>query len=246
MELIAVVIMIVGGIGIAVFVLAAFAIGRDQGDRAGGQQRASRAELAASLLYQVLVAGGVAADDALRHVRREAGLAARITQRIDVPSWAGSFAQQSTPADRQRLLETAVQLAIAREGAIPLRQYCTLLDLSFSLGFQTDALARLRERYGFDYIDHAKDARPRDADRGGGATALFQREESVDVPSLLGLLELAGEPSRQQIISAYRRLVAQHHPDKVSDKSVLAQDRAAARFIELTRAYERLLAVFRD
>jgi DnaJ-domain-containing protein 1 len=245
-ELIAIVIMIVGGVAIAVFALTAFAINKGEVDRGVGQDRATRVELAASLLYQVLVAGGVAAEDALRSVRRDAGLAARITERIDVPSWAGSFAQQSSPADRERLLETAVQLAIAKGGAIPLQQYSTLLDLSFSLGFQTDALARLRERYGFDYVDHAKDARPRDADRGGGATTFFAREETVDVPALLRKLELAGDPSRQQIISAYRRLVAQHHPDKVSDKSVEAQDQAAARFIELTRAYERLLAVFRD
>jgi hypothetical protein len=40
--------------------------------------------------------------------------------------------------------------------------------------------------------------------------------------------------------------VALHHPDKVADKSAEAQDVAAARFIELTRAYERLLAIFRD
>jgi hypothetical protein len=130
---------------------------------------------------------------------------------------------------------------------VPLRQYAALLDLSFGLGFQTDALARLRQQYGFEYVDHAKDARPPEADRAGGAATLFARDArpATELLRVLGIEE-DGAPSRQVIISAYRRLVAQHHPDRFHDQPEAAQAGAAARFIEITRAYEALLAIYRE
>jgi transposase len=245
-ELIAILFVVLGGIATAVFVLAATAIGNAEQRVGGDRAPVTRDQLAASILYQVLVYGGVSPEDALRRLRRQAGLAGRITTSIDVTSWAQSYAHASNPQERYSLLETAVQLSMARTGPIPLRQYCALLDVSFALGFQTDALARLREQYGFAYVDHAKNARPREADRGGGATPLFVRTDTTDVKAMLAQLGLSGEPERHEIISAYRRLAALHHPDKVADKSVQAQDAASARFIELTRAYERLLAIFGD
>src|SRR5207247_2576637 len=118
-------------------------------------------------------------------------------------------------------------------------------DLSFGLGFQTDALAKLRQQYGFEYIDHAKDARPREADRAGGATPLFVRQP-VDATELLRILGIDGPASRQTIIAAYRKLAALHHPDRVFAEGAEVQSAAAARFIEITRAYQALLALYPD
>ena len=235
--------MIAAGVAVAIFVLAAFAIAK--GDKREGGVSDDRQHIAASILHQVLVAGDVPSDEALRRVRRDAGLAARVTPSVDVASWGETYAQASSEQQRRWLLEAAVQLAASRKGAIPLQQYNALLDLSFSLGFRTDALARLREKYGFEYVDHAKDARPREADRAGGATPLFVREE-LDTRELLLVLEIEGTPTRQEIISAYRRLASQHHPDRHLDEPGEAQETAAARFIEITKAYERLLAIYRD
>jgi outer membrane receptor protein involved in Fe transport len=162
-----------------------------------------------------------------------------------VASWAETYARATTPPQRHALLESAVKLVAAHTGPIPLRQYAALLDLSFGLGFHTDALARLRETYGFQYVDHAKDARPRSADRGGGATPLFDRSQRAQ-PELLGILGLSGDPTRQEVGAAYRKLAARHHPDRFHGASLEEQNAAAARFIELTRAYEELLLTFRD
>jgi DnaJ-class molecular chaperone len=63
---------------------------------------------------------------------------------------------------------------------------------------------------------------------------------------LLRILELDGHPPRQAIISAYRRLAAQHHPDRFHGESMEARNAAAARFIEITRAYETLMAAYGD
>jgi hypothetical protein len=243
-ELIAALMMIIAGAATAVFILIAVAIARREKPDDGTSQ-ADRNQVAASILNQVLLSGGASPDHALRELRRVAGLGSRVTTGIDITSWGEAYARDATAEQRSRLLETAVQLVAARTGPVPLRQYCALLDLSFALGFQTDALARLRERYGFDYIDHAKNARPREADRAGGATPLFIREE-VDTGELLRVLEIEGAPTRQRIISAYRRLASMNHPDKFFRAPDADRESAAARFIELTRAYEKLLAIYRD
>src|SRR5690349_7303909 len=240
--------MIVAGGVTAVFTLIAMTLAK--GDQRNTQRQviSDRDHLAASILFQVLVAGGASADDALRVIRRDARLVARVTPGVDVTSWAESYARSASEAARAQLLETAVQFAAARHVPIPLRQYATLLDLSFGLGFHSDALARLRERYGFEYVDHAKDARPRSADRGGGGAPLFARARrpNAELLGILGLTESAGAVTRQEIGAAYRRLVAQHHPDRFHGAPAAEKDAAAARFIELTRAYEELLLTIRD
>jgi DnaJ domain len=244
MELLAILFMLGAGGALAAFVLTAMAIAR----RENAPREAfppQRDSVAASLLVQILMSGGTAADEALRQVRRGAGLAAPVTRGIDVTNWAEAYAGAATRQQRFSLLEAAVQLVAARTGPIPLRQYAALLDLSFGLGFHTDALARLRETYGFEYVDHAKEARPRSADRGGGGAPLFARA-SRERPELLGVLGLSGEVTRQEISAAYRRLVAQHHPDRFHGAPAKEQNAAATRFIELTRAYEELLLTIGD
>lgn len=244
MELIAIVFMLGLGGALAAFVLGAMAIARKENEP-GAALPPQRDSVAASLLVQILISGGTAADEALRQVRRGAGLAAPVTRGVDVTNWAETYARAATREQRASLLETAVQLIAATKGPIPLRQYAALLDLSFGLGFHTDALARLRETYGFEYVDHAKDARPRSADRGGGGTPLFDRTQRAR-PELLGILGLSGEVTRQEISAAYRKLVAQSHPDRFHGAPEEERKAAAARFIELTRAYEELLLLIRD
>jgi len=243
-ELLAVILMFLAGGAIAVFVMIAVTLARRDEDRTfGAQQQAipERDRVAASLLFHIVSLGGVSSDVALREVRRGTGIAAPVTSGIDVANWAERYAQLSNAQQRASLLETAVQLVASRGALVPLRQYVALLDLSFGLGFQTSALARLREQYGFDYIDHAKDGRPRDADRAGRVT-FFERDER----ELLRVLEIEGTPTRATIISAYRKLAAQHHPDRYHSSSEAAQHDAAARFIEISRAYEALLAIHKE
>ncbi|HUP44411.1 MAG TPA: J domain-containing protein [Thermoanaerobaculia bacterium] len=244
MEIIAVLVMIAAGGALAIFALVAYTLSRSERERSEARA-ASRDEVASSLLHHVLVAGGASPDQALRDVRRQAGLGGKVTRGIDVASWAESYARAASVEQRTMLLETAVRLVAQRGRPVPLLQYSALLDLSFGLGFHTDALARMREEYRFEYVDHAKNARPRDADRAGGATPLFVRDPARR-EEWLRVLEIEGSPDRQKIISAYRRLAARHHPDKVGDRSAAAQEEAAARFIEITRAYEQLLAIYRD
>jgi len=237
--------MIAAGGAIAVLVMIVIAVAQRNADAGMPVNSApDRTRLAASILFHLLVAGGAQEADALQQLRR-VGLIAPVTGGIDVFSWTGRYAQLATQEQRAWLLETAVQLVAAAGRPVPLRQYAVLLDLNFSLGFQTDALAKLRERYAFDYIDHAKDGRPRSADRAGGSLPLFVRGSS-DTTALLRTLGLQSDANRPAIISAYRRLASQYHPDRVHREPESVQSEAAAKFIEITRAYETLMAIYRD
>lgn len=243
MELLAVIAMIIAGVAVAAFTLIAITLAKQTAEHEQRVDPASaRDRVAASLLFHIVMAGSSTTSDAMRTIRRTTGLAAPVTPAIDVTTWAQRYGQMATAAQRAWLLESAVQVAIADATIISLHQYAALLDLSFGLGFHTDALARLRERYRFEYIDPAKAGRPREADRAGGATTLFARER-MDRTELLRTLQLKGDPTRPEIITAYRRIVAEIHPDRVHDAEASVRDAAAARFIEVTRAYEALLAM---
>jgi hypothetical protein len=243
-ELVVVIAMLaIGGIIALAVGTSVAAAQRESGPHTGPAVPPDRNHVAASLLFNLLLAGGTPPGRALKAIRN-LGLLAPVTSAVDVRSWAERFAQLAPPDHRAALLDTAVRLVADRDAPVPLRQYTALLDLSFGLGFQTDALAKLREKYGFEYIDHAKDARPREADRAGGATPLFARERR-DTGELLRVLEIDGPAaSRPMIIAAYRKLAAQHHPDRFFAQPAEVQSAAAARFIEITRAYEALLALY--
>ncbi len=54
------------------------------------------------------------------------------------------------------------------------------------------------------------------------------------------VLGVSSNASRDEIHSAYRKLVQQYHPDKVSHLGQEIQDIAAKKFVEIQIAYERL------
>lgn len=241
MELIAVIFMIAGGGALALVVTIAVAIARSEGSRAQLPHLPERDVVEASLLYRVATAGGEAPQEAMRSVRKASGIAAPPTREIDVTSWGERYARLAAPGECGRLLERAVALACASRRLIPLDQYVTLLDLSFGLGFHADALARLRDRYRFDYVDHAKSSRPPGADRGGGVMTFVPRG-ARDESELLRVLGLEKAPlSRHELIAAYRRAAVRCHPDRVQGSGE-EQRAAAEEFIRITRAYEALLA----
>ena len=116
MEFLAVLIMIAAGVAIASFVAGAVAISRGEKSHAEALRGSAptRDEIAASLLFHVLAAGGVSAEEALREIRSSAGLAARVTRSVDVANWGDAYAQGSSAAQRESLLDTAVRLAAGR------------------------------------------------------------------------------------------------------------------------------------
>jgi DnaJ-domain-containing protein 1 len=161
---------------------------------------------------------------------------------VDITDCGEAFARRATEGERWALLEAAVRLAVAMNATIPPRQYHALQDLSFGLGFHADALARLRARWRFEYADYARMSRPRSADRAA-AVSFGRPVTSEEKAALMKILGLHGELERAALVSAYRRLAGAHHPDRFHDQGTDARETAARRFIELTEAYEKLLAI---
>ena len=69
---------------------------------------------------------------------------------------------------------------------------------------------------------------------GSGAHGYAGERNPYDV------LGVSSNASRDEIHSAYRKLVQQYHPDKVSHMGQEIQDVAAKKFVEIQIAYERL------
>lgn len=244
MEALILMVMIVLGLGLAagVAVVAGMVSTAEKERAAGARATPDREAMGASILYAIGATSGGPPERILEFIHQQLRLSAPVTRNADLRTWSEAFRRNSTGEQRARLLEDAVKLAVAMNNALPLAQYNALLDLSFGLGFQTDALARLRARYRFEYTDYAKAGRPRSADRAGGATALFDRR-AIDGGPYLEVLGLSASATRSDITTAYRRLAAQHHPDRFHQASAAEQEAAAARFIAVTEAYEKLLMI---
>ena len=200
-----------------------------------------RGSVGAAILNEVALAGGASGIDAERLVAEQTEYRGAFGRRIDMTSWAESFARGAGEGERRALLEAAVRLAVSMNSTLPPRQYHALLDLSFGLGFHADALARLRAKWRFEYADYARMSRPRDADRR--AATMFRRASPREKVALMKVLELDGPLERGRVISAYRRLAGAWHPDRFHDSGAEAREAAARKFIELTEAYERLLSL---
>jgi len=201
--------------------------------------------LAAGILREIAMAGGATLQDASEIARARTGWNAMPDERIDIATWGETYAKAVDGPAREELLDAAVVVAMSTGRRVPASQYSALMALSFALGFHMDALARLRERYGFEYDDWARVGRPQEADRTGGGAPLFDRQAAVSTRELLEVLGLDERTaSRQEIVSAYRHLAAESHPDRFHEASVEERVAAADRFRELSAAYQALMQVW--
>jgi hypothetical protein len=201
--------------------------------------------LAAGILREIAIAGGATPQAAEEIARARTGWSVLPDERIDIATWGEAFAEAKGEPERTALLDAAVVVAMATGHRIPAGQYSALMALSFALGFHTDALARLRNRYGFEYDDWARVGRPEEADRSGGGAPLFDRSEVSSVADLLAVLGLDERTAtRHEIVSAYRHLAAESHPDRFHEATSEERLAAADRFRRLSAAYQSLMQVW--
>lgn len=230
--------MVLAGAAVAFGLLIAAVLRRGPSrDGRGQRSRPARETIEASILCEVLLCGGMNRREAGTFLDSELHVSAPVVDDIDLQNWAEEYGRRYGATAAQELLETAVRAAVMSSAVVSLPQYNALLDLCFRLGLQTDALARLRARYRFAYVDYARHGRPRSADRIGRPSS------RVDTNEMMRLLELEGMTTRHEVVSAYRRLAAQCHPDRFHGAAPDEQQAAAERFIRLTEAYETLLSI---
>lgn len=237
MELILVVVMIVSGACLAgVLMLLVGRIDHQQGV-ARDAAKLPRDELKAAILGQIARLGGAGETEARRIVRAQIGIEPPVGIDLELESWTSTWSRRADRAEREELLELAARTAVGMNPTIPLRQYDALMSISFTLGFHSDALARLRARYRFEFVDRGRN---RLREGAGSRQRLFQRRP-IDESGSLRALGLTARVSRQQLVSLYRQLAARHHPDRFHNAPDQTQEKAAAEFIRITEAYEDLL-----
>lgn len=233
MELALLLTMIAAGGAIAIAAIVAMRLAARRTLRPQAAEGLPPDQIAVALVVAVVTAGGVAREKAEAAAGRSFQATSHDSE-IDVGSWAEVYARSMPQRACEELLERAVTTAMSFSRRFPLRQYDALLELTFGLGFHQDALARLRQRHGFEFEDFAKD-RPASAGRRRRTPQRAEREK------LLGILGLDADATRPMIISAYRRLVRGRHPDRFYNAAEREQADAARQFRELTEAYEKLL-----
>ncbi|MFO1494183.1 MAG: co-chaperone DjlA [Lysobacterales bacterium] len=172
----------------------------------------------------------------------EIAAAERLMQRMGLDQDGRRLAIAAFQRGRMQPLNAAEELRRFRQRAAPGREELlellrALADFARKDGPMTPAerglLERLADAMGIprqDYADHAG-----------------ERQRSADEPDLArcyALLGIAPSASDAELTRAWRRLVAQHHPDKLQGQGAdAAQLRAAeARTRELRAAYERVMA----
>jgi DnaJ-domain-containing protein 1 len=203
-------------------------------------QPPGREVIEGEILREIVLRGGATERQAVEEVRAARGIETGSRGRIDLGSWVARLGGMLSANEKEAFLDAAVAIATTTGRTFPLEQYAALLDISFGLGFHSDALSRLQRKHGFAYVDWAKNARPQNADRGGARAPLFARSVA-NVESDFEILGLSAGADRAEIIAAYRKLAATVHPDRFHDSTQDEWERASERFREITRAYESLL-----
>ena len=239
MELVIIVLMILGGLGIAISIgLLASASSEPDGRRTGSPRNPGVRVISAAILGEIASRSGV--DPALVSHGVPVGPPVVPKESIDLTSWAENFSARSSRQECEALLEEAVRTAMRAGPRLKLSQYYALVELSFGLGFRADALWRLRDRYGFDYTDWAKH-RPRE--QSGSTEVMTTRERTEELLLRLGL---PGGSTRREIVTAYRKLATLYHPDRFHGASAEEVEAASRRFREVHNAYQALVGIDRS
>jgi DnaJ like chaperone protein len=157
----------------------------------------------------------------------------------DLKSWAGGRRDLAF-----LLLDLLLDIVYA-EGPLAPNKFVLVRKLCWSLGVHERELAALAAMRGHAY---AAPAAGPDADTSAGSRYGSSRYEqaSRDAPRRAAgkdpyaVLGIAPEANEREIKRAYRKLISQHHPDKLGDVPEELKRRAEERAREINAAYERI------
>jgi len=145
----------------------------------------------------------------------------------DLKAWAGGRRDLAF-----LLLDMLLDIVYA-EGPLVGAKFAIVRKLCWSLGVHERELAALAAMRGYAYAGggapHEEHARQAGPSTSGGR----------DPYAVLGL-ERSASPS--EIKRAYRKLISQHHPDKLGDVPDELKRRAEERAREINTAYEKIRA----
>ena len=146
--------------------------------------------------------------------------------------WAGLRRDHAFP-----LLDVVIETVLA-EGNPPPEKMSILRQLAFALRVSDMELMALMAMKG--YVWHgAGGSYNRGPGQGGGYVPPQRNTQGPDPYAVLGI---ARDADDRAIKRAYRKLISEHHPDRLGDLPEDMRKRAEARASEINAAYERIKA----
>ena len=150
---------------------------------------------------------------------------------VQLKQWCGGR------RDRAFLLADLLLDIVCAEGPLAPAKLTLVHKLCWSLGMDELQLAALAAMKGYSYVA-PEDWTAYQRAQGGrqpGAGARRTAAEGKDAYAVLGITRSASDA---EVKRAYRRLMSQHHPDKLGDVPEELKRRAEARAREINAAYE--------
>ncbi|SEI61330.1 co-chaperone DjlA [Frateuria terrea] len=154
-----------------------------------------------------------------------------VTPAIDgLRRWVGMRRDHAFP-----VLDVVIETVLA-EGNPPPEKMGILRQLAFALRISDMELMALMAMKGYAWNAAAGDRR---RGSGGGYVPPHRNTHGPDPYTVLGITRNADE---RAIKRAYRKLISEHHPDRLGDLPEDMRKRAEARASEINAAYERIKA----
>lgn len=154
----------------------------------------------------------------------------------DLKAWA------SGRRDLAFLLLDMLLDVVYAEGPLAPNKFALVRKLCWSLGVHERELAALAAMRGYAYAAAGADS---ESARGPGGQQQYGGAEaprSSGARDPYAVLGLTREANEREIKRAYRKLISQHHPDKLGDVPAELKRRAEERAREINAAYERIQA----
>jgi DnaJ like chaperone protein len=146
--------------------------------------------------------------------------------------WAGLRRDHAFP-----VLDVVIETVLA-EGNPPPEKMAILRQLAFALRVSDMELMALMAMKGYVW-QGAAGSRGYDRGPGGGYVPPQRNPQGPDPYAVLGISRDADD---RAIKRAYRKLISEHHPDRLGDLPEEMRKRAEARASEINAAYERIKA----
>jgi DnaJ like chaperone protein len=157
-----------------------------------------------------------------------------VTPAIDeLRRWVGLRRDHAFP-----VLDVVIETVLA-EGNPPPEKMAILRQLAFALRVSDMELMALMAMKGYAWNAAAGGQRGHDRGTGGGYVPPTRNTQGPDPYAVLGIARGADD---RAVKRAYRKLISEHHPDRLGDLPEEMRKRAEARASEINAAYERIKA----
>ncbi len=157
-----------------------------------------------------------------------------VAQAIDeLRRWAGLRRDHAFP-----VLDVVIDTALA-EGNPPPEKMAILRQLAFALRISDMELMALMAMKGYAW--NAGGARGR-GERGYGNGGYVPPQRATRGPDPYAVLGIERSADDRAVKRAYRKLISEHHPDRLGDLPEAMRKQAEARASEINAAYERIKA----